>query len=181
MRDCPPLALSARRIVKIEKFGTTGTACRRFSKGGSARYSDSITRRFAMPESLPIESLNHVALTTRQLAQSRTFYRRVLGFREVERPNFSFAGAWLFNHGLMIHLIEKPEAPLSGGEIQTRENHVAFQTGDLGRVEQLLNEHGVTYRTSSIADTGIRQIFFQDPDGNHIEIGSYPPMPPFID
>jgi catechol 2,3-dioxygenase-like lactoylglutathione lyase family enzyme len=118
---------------------------------------------------------------TRRLAESRSFYRRVLGFREVARPNFSFAGAWLFNHGLMIHLIENTKAGDPSAEIQTRENHLALHTTDLARAEQLLVDHGVRFRKNTVADTGIQQIFLQDPDGNHIEIGTYPPTPPFVD
>jgi catechol 2,3-dioxygenase-like lactoylglutathione lyase family enzyme len=144
-----------------------------------AGYSDSILER-PMPEPLPIESLNHVALTTRRLDESREFYRRVLGFLEVQRPNFNFRGAWLFNYGLMIHLIENAQAGGPSEEIQTRGNHLALHTGDLARVEQLLKEHGVRFRKNKIADTDISQVFFQDPDGNHIEVGSYPDTPPFV-
>ena len=133
-----------------------------------------------MPDPLPIESLNHIALMTRRLDESRAFYRNVLGFREVERPNFSFRGAWLFNYGLMIHLIENAKAGDPGDEIQTRENHFALHTNDLARAEQLLAEHGIRYRKNTIADRGISQIFLQDPDGNHIELGTYPPTPPYV-
>ena len=134
-----------------------------------------------MPDPLPIESLNHVALMTRRLDASRAFYCNVLGFREMERPNFNFRGAWLFNYGLMIHLIENAKAGEPSEEIQTRENHLALHAGDLARAEQLLVEHGVRYRKNTIADRGISQIFFQDPDGNYIELGAYPPTPPFVD
>ena len=134
-----------------------------------------------MPDALPIESLNHVALMTRRLDESRTFYRTVLGFREVQRPNFDFRGAWLFSYGLMIHLIENAKAGQPSDEIQTRENHLALHTKDLARVEQLLGEHGIRFRKNTIADRGISQIFLQDPDGNHIEIGTYPATPPFVD
>jgi len=134
-----------------------------------------------MPDPLPLQSLNHVALTTRRLEESRAFYRHVLGFREVSRPNFNFRGACLFNYGLMIHLIENPQAGSPSEEIETRGNHLALHSNDLARVEALLQEHGVRYRKNTIADRGINQIFLQDPDGNHIEIGAYPPTPPFVD
>jgi catechol 2,3-dioxygenase-like lactoylglutathione lyase family enzyme len=135
----------------------------------------------AMPNPLSIESLNHLALTTRRLEESLVFYRQVLGFRQVERPNFSFRGAWLYRSGLMIHLIENASAGDPSEEIQTRANHFALHTADLAAAERLLREHGVRYRTNTIADRGIQQIFLQDPDGNHVELGTYPPLPPFID
>jgi len=133
-----------------------------------------------MPSVLPISAVNHVGLTTRRVEESKAFYRDVLGFREVSRPNFDFRGAWLFNYGLMIHLIENQAAGDRTAEIQTRGNHLALHSGDLVAVEQLLTEHNVPFRKNEIKDRGIKQIFFQDPDGHHIEIGTYPPTPPFV-
>ncbi len=133
-----------------------------------------------MPEPLPISAVNHVAVTTRDAARSTAFYRDVLGFRPVARPTFDFNGAWLFNYGLMIHIIERPHVPAAEGEINTRDNHLALHSDDLEHVERLLGEHGVPYRKTVIKDRGIRQIFFRDPDGFHIEVGTYPPTPPFV-
>lgn len=121
-----------------------------------------------MPSPLPWSSLNHISLMTRRLEEARAFYRAVLGFREVERPNFNFRGAWLFKDGLMIHLIENPKARQPSEEIQTREDHIALHTDDLARVVELLEAHGVRYKKNLIADRDIRQVFFQDLDGNHL-------------
>jgi glyoxylase I family protein len=134
-----------------------------------------------MPDPLPLESLNHVALMTRRLDESKAFWTRVMGFREVVRPNFNFRGAWITGHGLIIHLLENPKAGDPSDEIQTRENHLALHTSDLARIEQLLAAHGIVYRKKTLADTTVQQVFFQDPDGNVIEVGTYPPMPPFVD
>lgn len=133
-----------------------------------------------MPAPLPLQAVNHVGLVTRRLEDSRRFYREVLGFREVARPNFDFPGAWLYNYGLMIHLIQNELAPDPDGEIQTRGNHLALHADDLAAVERLLGEHGVAFRKNMIVDRGIRQIFFRDPDGHHIEVGTYPATPPYV-
>jgi catechol 2,3-dioxygenase-like lactoylglutathione lyase family enzyme len=133
-----------------------------------------------MPEPLPITAVNHVAVTTRRVAESTAFYREVLGFRPVARPKFDFNGAWLFNYGLMIHIIENQRMPSAEGEISTRDNHIALHSDDLDRTEQLLREHGVPYRKNESKASGIKQLFFRDPDGYHIEVGSYPPTPPFL-
>ncbi len=132
-----------------------------------------------MPAPLPIASVNHVSYTVSDLEASRKFYRDVLGFREVLRPNFDFAGHWLFNHGIMVHLIQNdaPRAKGGAGEIQTRANHLALHTDDLTRTEQLLEEHGVPFRRNQVPGGKIKQLFFHDPDGNHIEIGTYGPTP----
>jgi len=132
-----------------------------------------------MPDPLPIASVNHIARVTRDLAASRAFYRDVLGFREIYRPNFPFAGAWLYNYGLQIHLIEpdKQAAPLaSDNKISIRADHVAFHVTDTQVVERLLQEHGIPFAKNYVNDTGVTQLFFHDPDGNHIEIGMYLPV-----
>jgi catechol 2,3-dioxygenase-like lactoylglutathione lyase family enzyme len=133
-----------------------------------------------MPQPLPIKSVNHLGRITTRVDESRAFYRDVLGFREVARPNFDFPGAWLFNYGIMIHLIYNEAATGPVGEIQTRHDHLALHCDDLNVVERLLKEHGVPYRKNVIADRGITQIFCRDPDGHHVEIGTYPSTPPYV-
>ncbi|MEX2113035.1 MAG: VOC family protein [Pirellulales bacterium] len=129
---------------------------------------------------LPISAVNHLGRVTKRVEASRDFYRDVLGFREVARPNFNFPGAWLSNYGIMIHLILSDAAPDPDGEIQTRGDHLALHTDDLAAAEQLLKDHGVSYRKNTVADTGLVQLFCRDPDGHHVEIGSYPPTPAFV-
>lgn len=128
-----------------------------------------------MSQPLPIGRLHHLARNVRDLEKSRAFYRDVLGFAEVPRPNFDFPGAWLFNYGLQIHLIVAPSGQPSDEPINSRTNHVAFQAADLDAVERLLVEHGVRYRVNYQANNpNVKQIFFHDPDGHHIEVGAYP-------
>lgn len=132
-----------------------------------------------MPSPLPIKALHHISLVTRHTETSTAFYRDVLGFRELERPNFNFRGAWLANYGIQIHIIENPSAAGERSErIDSRANHVAFAVEDERSVVESLQQHGITYRQQVNAG-GIHQTFFQDPDGHHIEIAVYPPDPPF--
>ncbi len=172
------MGVSECETGKIEKIVTTG-AC---EASGNGEFPLSFeTLEPAMTPALPIVGLNHIGLMTRRLEQSRRFYGQVLGFREVERPKFEFAGAWLVHGPLMLHLIENDRAGDPEREIQTRGNHLALHSDDLERVAALLDEHRVPYRKNEIKDKGIRQVFFQDPDGHHIEIGTYPSTPPFLD
>lgn len=133
-----------------------------------------------MPEPLPITAVNHVGRITTRVEECRKFYRDVLGFREVQRPNFDFDGAWLYNYGIMIHLIYNDAAGSPDGEIETRADHLALNVSDLEAAERLLQEHNVPYRKNVIADRNIQQIFCRDPDGHHIELGTYPTTPAFI-
>ena len=127
-----------------------------------------------MPEALPIGFLHHIARVTRNLEASRAFYRDVLGFREIPRPKIGFPGAWLFNYGIQIHLIvnDAPENPRDF--IETRDNHLAFFVEDPEVVERLLTEHAVQFRVNRQTDTNLKQIFFRDPDGHHVEVACYP-------
>ena len=128
-----------------------------------------------MPKPLPIQSINHIARVTRDLGASLEFYRDVLGFRPIQRPNFGFPGAWLFNYGVQIHLIAVTQDGCPPDtEISIRADHVAFHVEDTGEVERLLKQHCIPYESNYVEDTGVTQLFFHDPDGNHIEIGSYP-------
>ncbi|HVA50136.1 MAG TPA: VOC family protein [Pirellulales bacterium] len=127
-----------------------------------------------MPEPLPVRSLHHVARVTRNLEASRAFYRDVLGFREIPRPQLGFPGAWLFNYGIQIHLLVN-DAPQNPRDlIETRDNHLAFYVDDADAVEQLLGAHAVHFRTNLQKDTNLKQVFFRDPDGHHIEVACYP-------
>jgi catechol 2,3-dioxygenase-like lactoylglutathione lyase family enzyme len=129
---------------------------------------------------LPITAVNHVGRKTKRLEESRKFYREVLGFREVSRPDFDFPGAWLYNYGIMIHLIQSASAADPDGEIDTRGDHLALNTNDLEGAEELLKKFGIPYRKNVVVDRNIKQIFFRDPDGHHIEIATYPPTPAFV-
>lgn len=126
---------------------------------------------------LPIRSLHHVARITRHLEESRAFYRDVLGFKEIARPELGFPGAWLVNYGLQIHLIVNQtsgEGHVAGPTIETRDNHLAFLVDDVEVAETRLKSHGVAYRVNHQSTTGLKQIFFRDPDGHHVEMGCYP-------
>jgi catechol 2,3-dioxygenase-like lactoylglutathione lyase family enzyme len=122
---------------------------------------------------LPLRALHHVARLTKRLDASRAFYRDVLGFREIPRPSLRFPGAWLAGYGLQIHLIVDESIEEPAGPIDTRANHLAFHTDDNGAIESLLAEHGVPYRVNVQSDTGLKQLFFRDPDGHHLEVATY--------
>lgn len=134
-----------------------------------------------MPAPLEIHSLNHVARETKDLAASKAFYKNILGFREVSRPNFSFPGAWLYNYGIMVHLVENRNLDFASGEVNTRAAHVAFHVDDIAAAESSLQEHGIDYKKSHVPDRNITQLFFHDPSGYMVEIGCYPVTPPYVD
>ena len=129
---------------------------------------------------LPITKLHHIARVTRRPAESIAFYRDVLGFQEIQRPAFSFRGAWLFNYGVQIHIIEnEPSAPDPDRAIDSRGDHLAFHVTDIEASKERLRSAGIEFKEQVNAG-GIHQIFFRDPDGHFIELASYGPTPPVI-
>lgn len=126
-----------------------------------------------MTHPLPILALHHISRITKHLDASIAFYRDVLGFQEIPRPAFQFGGAWLFNYGLEIHLIVDASTPDPLAEISSRVNHIAFMSHDVAATEQRLIEHQIAYRVNIQSQTGLRQLFFCDPDGHHVEVATY--------
>lgn len=131
-----------------------------------------------MTAPLAIQRVHHVARVTRRPLESIAFYRDVLGFRELKRPNFNFRGAWLFNYGVQIHIIENTQAAPAPAAISPRENHLALEVLDLAAAKQNLNDRGIPF-FEQVNAGGIHQVFFQDPDGHIIEIATYGPTPEF--
>ncbi|MCE9556660.1 MAG: VOC family protein [Planctomycetes bacterium] len=121
-------------------------------------------------------AIHHIAVTTADPIRCAQFYCDVLGFRQLPRPPFNFRGAWLYDPAsqLQIHVIEHPHPARLEGPIDTITHHFALAVADLDEAERRLAAHGVEYLRQVNAG-GYQQIFFRDPDGNHIEVGIYPP------
>ncbi|KAK7407707.1 hypothetical protein VNO78_09729 [Psophocarpus tetragonolobus] len=126
----------------------------------------------------PLMALNHVSRLCRNVKMSIEFYTKVLGFVLVERPQaLDVKGAWLFNYGVGIHLVESKENdqrfPSDTPHLDPHNNHISFQCEDLEAMEKKLKEKDVKYMKRSVdAEDGrtIDQIFFNDPDGFMVEI-----------
>ncbi len=135
-----------------------------------------------MADTLPINAVHHISHITHDLEASRRFYREVLGFQEIERPEFTFPGAWLFNYGVQIHLIDPGDASAPDtDEVQTRTDHIAYHVSDIDAARSVLEENGIPFRESRVPATNVTQLFFRDPDGNHLELGCYPATPAVLE
>jgi catechol 2,3-dioxygenase-like lactoylglutathione lyase family enzyme len=134
---------------------------------------------------LPLASFNHVAREVLSIENSKFFYVEILGFSIIPRPPFDSEGYWLYGYGLSLHLVETtvPEERkrVKIQRIQhfssslPRVDHIAFITSDISFVKKVLDDARVFYKEDCPKDTGIRQIFLFDPDGNVIEISNCSP------
>lgn len=112
-----------------------------------------------------VADIHHISLNVSDTDRALRFYRDVLGMAMLDRPNFSFAGAWLdAGAGRQVHLIETAAVPADHGQ------HVAFRVDDLDVVVAALRSAGVAVGDpTTVGDTRIRQAFAHDPDGNRLE------------
>ncbi|KAI6675929.1 hypothetical protein NL676_036725 [Syzygium grande] len=139
---------SAKRIIE----STTSPMIERTTKtkGPTSRMAQRRRRR-RKPEAreMPLMALNYVSRLCRSVKDSIEFYRKVLGFVLIKRPQaFDFDGAWLFNYGISIHLV---------------------QSHDKDRLPRTLTLW-TPWTTTSPFRASIDQLFFTDPDQFMIEI-----------
>ena len=132
---------------------------------------------------MKIASIHHVSLVVTDLERSRTFYREILGLREIERPNFSFPGAWFaVGDAQQLHLIVHPHSTFREGKgLDTRDLHFAARVSDYWATVEFLRGKG--YREDAEDDfrkiivnpkatAGFPQMYILDPDRHVIEINA---------
>lgn len=126
------------------------------------------------PRQLPLRSINHVSKVCSNVEASVAFYRDVLGFVVVKRPqsfNESFEGCWLWGYGVGLHLIKGQPVPRSS-KIDPKADHLSFQADSLVEVEAALRRLGIPFERQQVVEDGIQvqQLFFHDPCNNMIEV-----------
>ncbi|KAA8535076.1 hypothetical protein F0562_030079 [Nyssa sinensis] len=111
-----------------------------------------------MGNPLHLKSLNHISVGCRSVDKSIDFYQNVLGFFPIRRPgSFDFDGAWLFNYGIGIHLLQSdnPENMPKISQINPKDNHISFQCESMAAVEKKLEEMEIQYVKSRVEEGGI--------------------------
>ncbi|WP_411896111.1 VOC family protein [Winogradskyella sp. A2] len=123
---------------------------------------------------MSLYSFNHIALSVRDADESVEFYQNVLQLTEIENTASNSKTRWLaFNDDVQLHLIPRPNA-----EIKTNKAvHFALAIIDLNSIIKNLEALNIKYSDwrdtpdkSYIRKDGIKQIYFQDPNGYWIEI-----------
>jgi glyoxylase I family protein len=114
-----------------------------------------------------VADIHHVSLNVADTQRALRFYCDVLGMAQLDRPNFSFAGAWLdAGNGHQIHLIEVADGDVPSNKGQ----HVAFRVDDVAAVADELRGKGLQVSpVKPVGETDTLQAFVLDPDGNLLE------------
>jgi catechol 2,3-dioxygenase-like lactoylglutathione lyase family enzyme len=120
---------------------------------------------------MQIETLDHAAIKTTRLEETRAFFVDVLGLTVGPRPAFDFKGYWLYAGGRdIVHLVEtaQPKAPTSVAAI----NHVALRVSDFKTAKAELIDRGICFQTGNTPGGELRQIYVIDPNGVRIELNA---------
>jgi catechol 2,3-dioxygenase-like lactoylglutathione lyase family enzyme len=121
-------------------------------------------------------TFNHLALSVKDVDRSAEFYKNVLNLQEITNRTKMEGIRWFsFGDGKELHLI----SILSEKVTINKAVHFALTTSNFDALIKSLTEMNITYsdwpgtpNTINIRADGIKQIFFQDPDGYWIEVNN---------
>ncbi|NHN31837.1 VOC family protein [Paenibacillus agricola] len=119
---------------------------------------------------IEFESIHHVSLAVRDLAQAKAFYSEKLGFQEIERPPFASKGTWYAIGSQQLHLLEFPVGEtLRESEIDSTDGHFAIWVKSYANTIQALEDASIPYEARPNSLAGFAQIYILDLDKNIIE------------
>ena len=121
-------------------------------------------------------SVNHLALSVKDVNRSAEFYEKVLNLTEITNRSKIPGIRWfLLGDGRELHLISVIKEPVTINKAL----HLGLSTASFDDFMKKLIELKIPYSdwpgkatTINIRDDGIKQIFFQDPDGYWLEVNN---------
>ena len=119
-------------------------------------------------------SFNHLALSVKDVNRSAEFYATVLQLPEIlNRTKMEGIRWFTLGDGKELHLISIIKEPI----IINKAVHMGLATKNIDAFVQRLERLKITYsdwpgktNTVNIRTDGVKQIFFQDPDGYWVEV-----------
>lgn len=119
-------------------------------------------------------SFNHLALAVKDVEESVNFYQKVFQFTEIKNTASGSKTRWLsMGEGKELHLIPRPDADIK----IVKAVHFAFATADVAAFAKKLELLSIPYydwlgekNKIYVRDDGIKQVYFQDPDGYWLEV-----------
>ncbi|HEY1775042.1 MAG TPA: VOC family protein [Solirubrobacteraceae bacterium] len=130
---------------------------------------------------MPVASLDHVLVLSDDIDGSRDFYCATVGVTVGERPPLPFPGYWLYAGGRpCLHIADRAiyndHARATGLRVAAGApsvDHLAFAATDYEEAAGRLESRGVAAVRNEIPQAGLRQLFFDGPDGVRIEVNVF--------
>lgn len=124
-----------------------------------------------------VHGLFHVAVKTADLDATRAFYTRVIGLKEVERPDFGYPGAWLATQtpgpSAILHVYAGGPALGDSGQVPAGTaaiDHVSLACSGYHDFLSRFIEHHLPWREFLVPGTTLWQLFVYDPSGVQLEL-----------
>ena len=121
-------------------------------------------------------SFNHLAISVTDVNRSAEFYKKVFGLQEITNRSKIEGVRWFsLNEGKELHLISAVKEPVT----TNKAIHLALTTSVFDAFVKTVDAMKITYsdwpgtiNKINIRADGIKQVFFQDPDGYWLEVNS---------
>ena len=157
-------------MYNISRYFMMGLLCFLFNAAVAQKTTS------AQPQLL---ALNHIAVHVVNLEKSTAFYENVLQLQKIPEPFHDGLHTW-FTLGTagQLHLIQGAEKATA----HNKNEHLCFSVKSIDDFIANLAKHKIEYtnwpgtaKAPTVRVDGVKQIYFQDPDGHWIEINNdYP-------
>lgn len=119
-------------------------------------------------------TFDHYTIKVKDLNRSAEFYGNLLGLPEIEnRTRKEYIRWFSLNEGCELHVVEGKTDSIK----TTVGLHLALRLSDFDRFLEHMSENGIRPHNSkgepgtiTVRTDGVRQVYFQDPDGYWIEV-----------
>lgn len=119
--------------------------------------------------------LNHIAIYVTNLGRSTAFYHDIIGLDTIPEPFHDGKHTWFSIGQGALHLIEGETGPVK----HPKNTHNCFSVPSIDEFIAKLDKAGIVYsnwpgtsKSPTVRADGIKQIYFQDPDGYWIEVNN---------
>ncbi|GAB3918676.1 VOC family protein [Mucilaginibacter boryungensis] len=134
-----------------------------------------LQKAFAQTETKPITAkLNHIAIYVTDLKQSTDFYHDLFNLEIGPEPFHDGKHTWFnLGNGVNLHVIQGRKTP----QVFEKNEHLCFSVPSVENFVKILNNKHIKFEnvagaagTITARVDGVKQIYFQDPDGHWLEV-----------